>query len=211
MAERWEVVRGVTSLLLIRHGDVDYGSRLCGACDVPLSPLGRVRLDALVKRSPAHPAPNALYTSPLTRARDVATALGRAWSLQPQIIDAVREIHCGSVEGMRLDDLQRLHPQLWASNTAQMDDEFRWPGGERYCEFRARVLRGLGQIAAAHPAERVAVITHAGVIAQVLGTLRGRPAAVWELDRPAPLTLTEVTWTSEGPQQVIVFNDSEWY
>src|SRR5687767_7038711 len=90
----------MTSLLLIRHGHVDTDSRLCGCDDVPLSEGGRSHLDALVKRCAGRPAPDALYTSPLIRARDVATALGRAWLLHPHVVDDAREIDCGLVEGV---------------------------------------------------------------------------------------------------------------
>lgn len=201
----------MTSLLLLRHAHINTESRLCGSYDVPLSRRGRGHLEALLTRPADCPPPDALYTSPLARAREVATALGRAWSLHPHVIHAVREIHCGVVEGMRLDDIQRLHPELWASNAAQTDDDFSWPGGERYRAFRERVLQGLQTIAATHTGQRVAIVTHAGVISQVLGTLRGRPAAVWEPDRPAPLTVTEVTWAGDAPLELVRYNDAEWY
>ncbi len=200
----------MTSLLLIRHAHVNTESRLCGCYDVPLSSAGRGDLEALVNRRSRRPAPDALYTSPLIRAHEVATALGRVWRLQPHIIDAVREIHCGTVEGMRLADFQRLYPEAWASNLAQVDEQFTWPEGEDYCGFRTRVLDGLRNVARLHPGQRVAVVTHAGVISQVLGILLGRSAAVWEPDRPEPLTATEVTWAGDMPRAVLTFNDPDW-
>jgi 2,3-bisphosphoglycerate-dependent phosphoglycerate mutase len=201
----------MTTLLLIRHGHVNTDSRLCGWYDVPLSSAGRGHLAALLDRRPRHPAPDALYSSPLRRAHDVATALGRAWSLAARELAAVREIHCGCVEGMRMDELQRTHAQLWASNLAQCDGQFTWPGGESYSAFRARVLDALSVIARTHAGQRVAVVTHAGVVSQVLGTIRGRSAAVWEPDRPPPLTSTEVTWVENTPHHVLRYGDPDWF
>jgi 2,3-bisphosphoglycerate-dependent phosphoglycerate mutase len=201
----------MTTLLLIRHGHVNTNSRLCGWYDVPLSSVGRRHLNTLLDSGPRHLAPDALYSSPLRRALDVAAALGRAWSLPAHELEALREIHCGWLEGMRIDELQRTHAQLWASNLAQSDDQFRWPGGECYAAFRARVLDALCSIAKSHAEKRVAVVTHAGVISQVLGTIRGRPAAVWEPDRPAPLTSTEVTWVGNLPHRVLRYGDADWY
>ena len=112
---------------------------------------------------------------------------------------------------MPFDQLRREFPALWVRNQAQTDDAFAWPGGESYAQFRARVLAGLEATAAAHPSGRIAIITHAGVVSQVLGVVRGRPAAVWELDRPDPLTATEVTWSNGRPQALVTFNDPDWY
>lgn len=201
----------MTRLLLIRHAHVDSGSRLCGWLDVPLSRAGRARLQALVRRGTSREAPAALYTSPLARAREVADALAERWQLEPFPADAAREIHCGVLEGRRFEEIEREYPELWARNNAQAEDTFAWPEGESYADFRARVLAACGEIAARHPGQRVALVTHSGVIAQVLGTIRGRTAAAWEQDRPDPLTATEVTWTNGLPVAVLTYNDGDWY
>jgi broad specificity phosphatase PhoE len=122
-----------------------------------------------------------------------------------------REIHCGQVEGMPLEELERDFPELWARNQEQSDDGFAWPGGETYGAFRARVLAGLKATATVHPGGRVAVVTHAGVISQVLGVVRRRPACVWASDRPEPLTATEVACEDGMPVDVLTYNESDWY
>ena len=198
-------------LLLIRHAHADADGRLCGRFDARLSARGRQQLDRLRTARPRQPAPAALYTSPLTRARDVAAVLAALWDLRPCELDAASEIDCGTLEGMRLDEVRRDFPHLWQVNQAQMDGEFAWPGGESYVRFRARVLAAVTETAARHPGQRVAVVTHAGVISQVLGCLRGRPAAVWDRDRPDPLSATEVVWSNGSPVDVLCFNDPDWY
>lgn len=200
-----------THIVLIRHAPTDTGSRLCGTFDVPSTAAGIAQVRAVVRRFPISPVPDALYTSTLTRARDVAVALGRAWTRDPQPAHWAREIHCGEVEGMPLRELEREFPELWIRNLAQTDDGFAWPGGETYAAFRARVLAGLDAIAAAHANTRVAVVTHAGVISQVLGAIRARPPCVWAVDRPAPLTATEITWAHGRPTAVLTYNDPDWY
>jgi broad specificity phosphatase PhoE len=204
-------LRVATCIVLVRHGLIDTASRLCGSFDVPLTHAGRAQVEAIVRQRPTAPVPDVLYTSTLRRASDVASALGRAWAREPRPVEWAREIHCGDVEGMPLVDLQRQCPELWARNLAQDDDAFAWPGGETYAVFRARVLDGLSGAATAHPGGRVAVVTHAGVISQVLGVIRRRPAAVWALDRPDHLTATEVTWDNGGPQAILTYNEPHWY
>jgi alpha-ribazole phosphatase/probable phosphoglycerate mutase len=141
----------------------------------------------------------------------VAAELSRAWALEPRDAEWAREIHCGHVEGMPLEQVQSQYCELWSRNQAQNDYEFAWPGGETYRQFRARVLAGLEAVATAHAPGRIAIVTHAGVISQVLGVLRQRPAAVWAMDRPDPLTATEVSWENGTPRAVLRYNDPDWY
>ena len=200
-----------TRLILIRHGPTDAGSRLCGWFDVPLTSRGLAQVRAVLRSPPRRAAPDALYTSTLSRASDVAAALGRVWSLEPRAAEWAREIHCGDLEGMPFDRLKSRFPETWARNRAQNDDAFAWPGGETYAQFRARVLGGLAAVAAAHAGGRVAVVTHAGVISQVLGVVRRRRAAVWAVDRPDFFTATEVAWEQGTPAAVLTYNDPDWY
>lgn len=200
-----------TRIVLIRHAETTTGAVVCGWLDVPLAESGRAQVGAVLRHAPSRAIPDALYTSTLARATEVAAALSEAWALEPRRVDWAREIHCGRLEGMPLDRLQREWPELWARNEAQQDEAFAWPGGESYAQFRARVLDGLASVAAAHPDGRVAVVTHAGVISQVLGVIRRRSAAVWDADRPEPFTATEVLWGNGLPAAVVTYNDRDWY
>jgi broad specificity phosphatase PhoE len=93
-------------------------------------------------------------------------------------------------------------------NLRQEDDRLRWPGGESYREFRARCLGALRSLARAHPGGRVAVVTHAGVISQVIGHITGAGAARWEAGRPGTTALTEVEWW-RGSARVVRFDDRD--
>lgn len=200
-----------THVVLIRHAAVETQSRLCGSLDLPLSPSGRAALHALVRRPSRAEAPAALFTSTLRRATEVACELGRVWGLRPEPVAWAREIDCGDVEGTPIEDLKKRLPALWTRNEAQRDDNFAWPGGETYAHFRARVTRGLDLVAARHPAGRVVVVTHAGVVSQILGVIKRRPPCEWQPDRPRPLTATEVLWENGGPRVVLSFSDPDWY
>ena len=200
-----------THVVLIRHAATNAGGRLCGSYDVPLSKFGREQVEALLDQAPTRPAPDVLLTSTLRRARDVASVLATTWNLNPLSASWAREIDCGHVDGMLLEHVRRDYPVVWARNELQVDDAFAWPGGETYAEFRRRIVAGLCATASTYAGSRVAVVTHAGVIAQVLGLLRNRPAAVWSADRPAPFTATEVLWQGDEPTAVLSFNDPDWY
>lgn len=162
----------MTILLLIRHAhvcDVAPDARLRGWYDVPLNDVG-VRELARVLEGPFDLAtPDALYTSTSTRARVTANALAAAWGLRVVPDERLREIHCGRLDGALIRDIERLYPELWARNIVQDDDDFTWPGGESYSAFRERVVDTLSSMARRHPYQRIAVVTHAGVISQVVG------------------------------------------
>jgi broad specificity phosphatase PhoE len=70
-----------------------------------------------------------------------------------------------------------------------------------------RVLRAVNAIARLHPGQRVLVVTHAGVVNQILGTIAGQSAACWENFRPRNASLTEVYW-DQSKGEVESFDDA---
>jgi broad specificity phosphatase PhoE len=167
---------------------------MSGWTDLPLSTLGEQQTAFLEGATGAE----VVYTSPLRRARD--TARHCAASLELIEDPDLREIGCGRLEGIPIREVQRDHPEAWARNAAESDDDFRWPGGESYAELRARALSSASAIAARHPAKRIAIVTHAGVITQLLGHITGTRPARWSAFRVGNASITEVTWASAGSE-----------
>jgi 2,3-bisphosphoglycerate-dependent phosphoglycerate mutase len=112
---------------------------------------------------------------------------------------------------MPIEEVKHRYSELWTQNASQDNSDFAWPNGESYKNFRHRVFVALSRIANRHPNTRIAVVTHAGVIAQVVGAMKGLSPAVWEQYRPAPLTGTEVIWSHEAPLHLLSFNVSDWW
>jgi len=181
---------------------------MSGWDDLPLSELGRTQALA-VAREIARRAPGAvIHASPLERTRTTARLIAEASGGRVRFSAGLREIFCGEVEGMRLADVQARYPELWEANLREEEDGFRWPGGESYAELRERCLAAVRAIAAEHPGERVVVVTHAGVIAQVLGWLRGTPAGRWSCALPGNCSITAVAWKGERGS-VLRFDDRD--
>lgn len=203
----------MTRLLLIRHAQADTGAApgiLCGQCDVPLSATGLAQVREMLRRYGGERLADAMYTSPLRRARDTASVLARAWRLPLRIDAGLQEIDCGDLDGHPIVEVEQTHPDLWARNMAQDDETFAWPGGESYRAFRGRVLAAVERITTAHPGSRVALVTHAGVISQLLGVAQGRSAAAWEAGRPRHATVSEMTWDGAGALAVLRFDAAQW-
>lgn len=190
---RWNAAGVSTRFVLVRHGHtvMNGGSPdpvMCGWTDLPMTALGQEQVAHLDEAITC----DVVYTSPLRRARDTAVHVARGASA---ITDAgLREIGCGRVDGMLLREVERVYPDLWAHNQAEDDDAFRWPGGESYAELRGRVVSTIEAIAERHPDARVAIVTHTGVITQLLGHLAAVAAARWSSFRVGNASITEIDW-----------------
>ena len=200
-----------TRLILIRHGHTAANGggrdqRLSGWTDLPLTErgCGQVHLLRLSLRGSSPFA--AIYSSPLQRASETAKVLAQAGLGTLRLCAGLREINCGWLDGMALEEVQQRFPNLWRANLRQDDENFRWPGGESYRDFRRRCLSTMRTIAAAHRGRCVAVVTHAGVVSQVIGFISGTNAARWEQCRPGNTALTEIVWRG-GSGVLVRFDD----
>lgn len=189
-------------LILIRHACIlGNPQRMSGWTDTALSEQGCRQVAALAASIRFEPAFDAIFCSPLQRARDTVVALAGRCASPIIYAEDLKEIFCGEVDGVPIAHVQQCHPQFWAANNAQVDPDFRWPGGESYREFRARCLGAIQRIASVH-AQRIAIVTHAGFINQIVGLLCGLSAAQWEPFRPDNVSITEVDW--RGPSGTLV-------
>jgi broad specificity phosphatase PhoE len=199
------------TLVFVRHAeaaedDCQGHMRLCGWLDVPLTAQGQLEAERLRLVASELGPVDGLYTSSLRRAVETATPLAAALGLKPRARAALREISCGWLEGLPVREIQTCYPDVWEANLAQADESFGWPGGETYRAFRARVLHATRRVARAHMGRTLVIVTHAGVVTQILGALRGESAARWDKFRPGNASLTEIWWT--GNSGVVVrFDD----
>ncbi|HYG35572.1 MAG TPA: histidine phosphatase family protein, partial [Clostridia bacterium] len=178
-----------TWLILVRHAQTasngaDPDPRMSGWTDLPLSPAGQRQGELLHRRFAFEPMADALYSSPLQRAQDTAAKLLHASRSPMCLLENLREIHCGEVDGLPISTVQKRYECFWKENLRQDNEHFRWPGGESYRELRERSVTAMEKIAALHAGQRVLVVTHAGVISQLVGALNSLNPARWEPFRP---------------------------
>lgn len=203
-----------TRLVVIRHGHVDGNggsddALMVGWTDVPLSPLGHRQIERLRRHLMRRPSFDAIYSSPLSRASQTAQILADAGLGSLHFCPALKEIHCGDADGLPVREVERRFPELWQENLRQVREDFRWPGGESYREFRERCVAAVQSIAARHLSGCVALVTHAGVISQIVGSLRGLSPACWEPFRPGNASVSELRW--RGSRGVVVSFDRRLY
>jgi broad specificity phosphatase PhoE len=164
-----------TRLLLIRHAETDESARgTCyGRLEVALSPEGRRRAEALGAALAALPLA-AVYSSPLRRALDTATALAAPQGLEAVVDDGLREIDFGELEGLSYDVIRAERGELYR-RWMERPTGVTFPNGEGFADLRDRVLPAVAAIRARHEGEAVAVVAHGGVVRVVLADVLELP------------------------------------
>jgi broad specificity phosphatase PhoE len=146
----------------------------------------------------------AVYSSPLDRARTTAEQIAILHGLKPLVLDDLREIDFGEVEGLGFDDLPPDLQRGLLENPTQV----RFPGGEAYAELRDRVVAAFADVTARHEGDTVVAVSHAGAIRAALAAWLMVPdEAVFRLDqRYAAVNVIE--W-HDGTPLIRVMNATE--
>lgn len=160
-----------TILTLVRHGETPANLEGVwhGSIDTPLTERGIAQALRVARYlAERHPDASALYASDLQRARETARAIERALGLPLRLEPALREYHLGEWEGKSYQELHEEH-RLW--HHMKRDPDFAPHGGESPRQVTDRFTSALRSIAAAHPGQRVVVVSHGGALAMALGAL----------------------------------------
>jgi len=162
----------MTELVLIRHGETQMNRelRFQGHVNVALNEIGLEQARRLAARMTGEQA-HAMYASDLLRAQQTAQPIGATLSLQPVTEPGLREQCFGQVDGMRVDDIKEQHPQAW-EGWLRFEEDYCMPEGESTRQFHARVMEAVQRLAAAHPDQKLVVVTHGGVLDMVYRTAR---------------------------------------
>jgi probable phosphoglycerate mutase len=192
-------------LYCVRHGESVYNAerRIQGQTDVELSPLGLGQSGAVVAELATLPI-DAVFSSPLRRARQTAEPLAAALGLQLRIDDRLAEINAGVFQGLDWDEIAARYPAegaRWRSH----DPDFVIPGGESRRQLVARAVAAFEAIHAAG-CQHAAVIAHGGLLTAAFKGLFAVP-----LERnPFNLlngSISQIGWDSEP--QLLTLNQVE--
>lgn len=185
-----------TQVVLVRHGETtaNHEQRWYGALDAPLTARGELQVRATGERFRAMQATapvDALYVSPLPRARTTAAAIAAAIGLEPVIDDGLREFSIGDWEGRTFRDLIETE-NLWG-RWAQ-DPTFAPPNGESPASFGRRAVAVVQRLAERHPGQRILLVTHGGIISAVLDIWFGGNSGDWVRWDPHNCAVSELIW-----------------
>jgi probable phosphoglycerate mutase len=168
-----------TTVFFVRHAPhVHQGRRYVARTpDIDLAERAGPILERLSQRLSAERL-DAVYCSPIRRARLTAEAVAGAYGLTPQTDPAFLELDFGDWTGRDEAEMEHVAEfQAWnrsKSTTAP-------PGGESALDMQARMVRGVEQVRRRHGDGRIAIVSHGdpikGAIAFYLGLSVERIAA----------------------------------
>jgi probable phosphoglycerate mutase len=162
----------MTEVILIRHGETDWNRelRFQGQVDVSLNATGLEQARRIANRMAGEKA-DALYASDLLRARQTAEPIAAQLALPAVAEPGLREQSFGTVDGMRVAEIQEQHPEAW-EGFLRFQQDYAMPEGESTRAFHGRVMGALERLVAAHPEQTVVVVTHGGVLDMIYRTAR---------------------------------------
>jgi broad specificity phosphatase PhoE len=170
-------------LLLVRHGQSlgNVEGRIQGHDD-PLTDLGRAQARALAGHLAAAERITHLYASPLDRALETASIIGRATGHTPAPIAGLAEINAGRAAGLLWEEWRAAHPEV-AEIMARPDRPLNqgWAGGETGQQFGHRVIAAYTEIVTRHVGSNdvVVAVGHGGSLAWIAAHAYGDPLDVW--------------------------------
>jgi probable phosphoglycerate mutase len=168
---------GACTVLLVRHGESQpaHPNRpfplIDGHGDPPLDPVGERQAELLADRLATEHI-DAIYVTTLCRTHQTAAPLAERLGLTPVVEGDLREVFLGDWEGGEFRQRAAAGDPIFA----QIWTEERWdviPGAEAQDAFDERVWNGFVRIVSAHPDQRVMVVSHGGVIGQLLHRVTG--------------------------------------
>lgn len=166
-------------LTIVRHGQTsaNVDGVWHGSTNTALTDHGRRQAAAVGAHIAANYQPIAhVYASPLDRAHQTARAIATPLGLTPILDDELVEFDLGDWEGMKFKELTE-EKRLFQNMSA--DPHFAPHGGESPKQVGDRIAGALTRLAAAHPGERIVVVSHGAALTIALGLLLDHHYAEW--------------------------------
>ncbi|MBV8937842.1 MAG: histidine phosphatase family protein [Alphaproteobacteria bacterium] len=186
----------MTKIILVRHGHVEGISpeRFRGRADLELTELGRRQAEETAARIAASWTLAALYSSPLSRCRVTAEAIGRCFGLTPVPLPELIDIDYGEWQGLTPEDVRRKSPEALATwyRSPQWADI---PGGESLQQVLARVVAALRNVIGSRPEDTVVIVGHDSVNRVILLHALDLPLSrYWRLGQD-PCAINEIDFS----------------
>ena len=187
-----------TTMLLVRHGQTPTtGKVLPGrAPGLHLADDGVKQAEIAAERIGALPRVDAVYSSPLERAKETAAPIAKARGLRTKVARGLFECDFGEWTGAELKNLYKLPEWQTVQRAPSM---FRFPGGESFTEMQTRMVTTLDSLRAAHPGGTIVCVSHADTIKAAVAHAMGTHIDLFQRIVVSPASVTAITWTVGGP------------
>ena len=163
----------MTTVFLVRHGRTGWNKEQIfrGTKDVPLDEVGRAEARLVGERLKGEGI-RAVYSSPLSRARETAQAIAGFHNVEVQCLDGLSDLHFGEWEGLSLKEVRKQYPDLYQEWLKQPHHVI-FPGGEGLDAVTSRAKKAVEEIIERYPKEGVALVSHRVVLKTLICALLG--------------------------------------
>ncbi len=187
-----------TTVLLVRHGQTaTTGTVLPGrAKGLHLADTGRDQAAKAAERIGELKKIDAVYTSPLERAKETAAPIAATLGLKARVQRGLNECDFGEWTGQELKSLMKL-PEWQAVQRAP--STFRFPGGESFTDMQHRIVTTLDGLRADHPGGAIVCVSHADPIKAVLAHALGTHLDLFQRIVVSPCSVSVIVWHAGGP------------
>ena len=174
----------MTKIIVVRHGQTEWNVSQVfrGRADVPLNETGRKQAESLARALGFYKI-KAIYSSPLSRAKETAEAVAKKQRLKVKVSKLLLDISYGQWQGLSHEEVRKKWPeiyQLWH----QAPHQVKFPGGESLAEVRQRVEKFLGKAVLEHQSETIAAVSHRVAIKVLLcAALKIDNSYFWQLSQ----------------------------
>jgi probable phosphomutase (TIGR03848 family) len=187
-----------TLILLVRHGQTPTtGRTLPGrAPGLHLADSGHEQARTAADRIAALTRVDAVYASPLERARETAAPIAKARGLRTRIHRGLLECDFGDWTGAELKALMKK-PE-W-STVQRAPSVFRFPGGESFTEMQTRMVTAIDSIRRDHPGGVVVCVSHADPIKAAVAHAMGTHLDLFQRIVISTCSISAIAYSGGGP------------
>ncbi len=196
-------------IYLIRHGETQTNrDRLAlGRLDPSLSDLGERQAqclaDCLAVTLGLLGRVDAIYTSPLQRARQTAAVISDRLSLAPAtVLDGLTEMDVGEMDGLSGQQMRERHPEFLRDWFTDAAGELKMPGGESLADVQERAWPEIEHIRDSHGQEATAIaVSHNFVLHTLVCRVLGMPLAEFRRFQQDLASITSIDF--RGPRVLL--------
>jgi probable phosphomutase (TIGR03848 family) len=183
---------------MVRHGQTPTTGKLLPgrAPGLHLAEAGQAQAQAAAERIAALERVDAIYASPLERARETAAPIGKALNQKVAIDKGLLECDFGDWTGAELKALMKL-PE-WTT-VQRSPSTFRFPKGESFTEMQTRIVSALDRICAKHPGGTVVCVSHADPIKAAVAHAMGTHIDLFQRIVISTCSISAVAYSVGGP------------
>jgi probable phosphoglycerate mutase len=151
-----------TTVVLMRHGQTAWNleGRLRGRANVPLDETGVAQAEVAARYIGDNWTPDAVYCSPLMRARQTAEKVAEPFILHERVHPGFLDIDYGVWEGHTPEELREKRWDRALEAWYTRPQEAPIPGGETLHAVRLRAMGAIREVVERHADQTVVVVAH---------------------------------------------------